>query len=65
MGKNISKNMSGRISQKLLDHAKQSPTDVCKTASKEAIQKTADATGDLTGDKTADRITKPTKITTK
>ena len=57
--------MSGRISQKLLDHAKQSPTDVCKTASKEAIQKTADATGDLTGDKTADIITKPTKITTK
>ena len=60
----MSKNMSGRISQKLLDHAKQSPRDVCKTASKEAIQKTVDATGDLIGDKTAGRITKFQKITT-
>ena len=61
MGKNISKNMSGRISQKLLDHAKQSPTDVCKTASKEAIQKTADATGDLICYKIADKITSISK----
>ena len=29
------------ISQKLLDHAKQSATDVLKTASKRAIQNTA------------------------
>ena len=43
MGKNIvkdiSKNLSGKYSQKLLDHAKQSATDAFKTASKRAIQK--------------------------
>ena len=48
IGKNISKNLNGKyipgmlaISQKLLDHAKQSATDVLKTASKRAIQNTA------------------------
>ena len=48
IGKNISKNLNGKyipgmlaISQKLLDHAKQSATDVFKTASKRAIQNTA------------------------
>ena len=43
-GKNISKNLSSKYSQKLLDHAKQSDTDVIKTVSKKAIQKTAEAT---------------------
>ena len=43
--------MSGKYNQKLLDHAKQSATDVFKTASKRAIQKTAGATGDLNGNK--------------
>ena len=38
-GKNISKNLSGRYSQKLLDYAKQSATDVPKTMSKRVIQK--------------------------
>ena len=50
------------ISQKLLDHAKQSATDVFKTASKRAIQKTAKAAGDLIGNKIANRITKFSKI---
>ena len=43
MGKSISKNinkiLSGRCSQKLLDHAKQSSADALKTSSKRAIQK--------------------------
>ena len=38
-GKNISKTLSGRYSQKLLDHAKQSATDVPKTMSKRVNQK--------------------------
>ena len=52
--KNVSKNLSSKYSpgmlamhQKLLDHAKQSATDVFKTASKRSIQKTAEAAGDL------------------
>ena len=36
-GKNISKSVSGKFSQKLLDHTKQSATDAFKTASKRAI----------------------------
>ena len=39
-GESISKTLSGKCSQKLLDHAKQSATDVLKTASKRVIQKT-------------------------
>ena len=38
-GKNISKNLSGRYSQKLLNYAKQSATDVPKTMSNRVIQK--------------------------
>ena len=37
--KYISKNMSGKYSQKLLNHAKQSATNEFKTALKKAIQK--------------------------
>ena len=40
MGKNtnksINKNLNGKFSQKLLHHAKQSPTDTLKNASKNA-----------------------------
>ena len=42
MGKNIdekSKNLSGRHSQKLLDHAKQSATDALEASSKKIILK--------------------------
>ena len=59
--KNMTKSLSDKYSQKLLDHAKQSATDAFKTASKRAIQKTAEATGDLIGCKIADRITKISK----
>ena len=44
MGKNISKNLSGKYNQKLLDHAKQSSTDALKTGSKTGNQKTAETT---------------------
>ena len=60
-GKNISKNLGGKYSQKRLDHAKQSATDALKYSSKRLIQKTAEATDDLIGNKITDRITKVSK----
>ena len=39
IGKSTSKNLSSKYSQKILDHAKQSATDLLDTASKRAIQK--------------------------
>ena len=57
----LSKKWSGKNSEKLLDHAKQSATDAFKTASKRANQKTPEATGDLIGNKIANRITKVSK----
>ena len=60
--RNIGKNISSEYSQKLLDHAKQSATDVLKTASKSAIQKIVEATGDLIGIKIADKITRVSKV---
>ena len=56
--KNISKNLSTKYSQKLLDHAKKSATDAIKTSSKRVIQKTAEVTSDLIGIKIADKIIK-------
>ena len=54
--KNISKSLSNKYGQKLLDSAKKSTADALKTASKKVIQKSAEATGDLVGNKTADKI---------
>ena len=56
--KNTGKNVSGKYSQKLIDHSKQSATVALKTTPKRVIQKTAEATGDLNGNKMADKITK-------
>ena len=56
--KNISKNLSTKYSQKLLDHAKKSATDAIKTSSKRVIQKAAEVTSDLIGIKIADKIIK-------
>ena len=53
--------MSGKYTQKLLDHAKQSAIDTLKTSSNRVIQKTADATYDLIGNKFANKITKVSK----
>ena len=61
IGKKISKNISSKYSQKLLDHAKLSATDVLKTASKNAIIKIAEVTGDLTGNKIVDKNLKISK----
>ena len=58
VSKIISKNLSSKCCQELLDDAKQSVTDALKTASKIVIQKTAKVTDDLIGNKIADRITK-------
>ena len=60
-GKNISKNVSSKYSQKLLNHVKQSATDVLKTSSKRTIQKTTEATGDLIRNEIADKITRVSK----
>ena len=54
IGKNLTKNLSGKYTQKLLDHA----TDALKTTSKRVIQKTAAATGDLMDNKIADAVAK-------
>ena len=62
IGKNLSKNLSGKYTQKLLDRAKQSATDVFKTASKRVIQKTAECNKiDLIGNKIANRVRKCSK----
>ena len=59
--KNISKSLSVKYSQKLLDHAKKSAIDLLKTTSKRVIQKTAVAIGNLIGNKNDDRTTKVSK----
>ena len=61
IGKNIIKNLSGKYSKTLFDHAKQSAGDAPKTVSKRVIQKIAEATGDLTGNKIAYKIIKVSK----
>ena len=58
IGKNISKDLSGKYSHKRLDHAKQSAIDALKTSSERIIQKPAEATGDLIGNKIANKGTK-------
>ena len=50
--KNISKHLSNKFGQKLLDSAKKSTTDAIKTA---------ESTGDLIGNKIADKITSVSK----
>ena len=61
IGENISKTLSSKYRQKLLNHAEWSATDALKTTSKRVIQKTVEATGDLIGNTIADRITKVLK----
>ena len=56
--KNMSKSLSNKYGQKLLDildSAKKFTTNPIKTASRSAIQKTAEATGDLIGNKIDDK----------
>ena len=58
MSEKISKKLSRKHSQKLLDHAKQSAIDARKITSKRLTQKTAEATGNLIGSKIANTMTK-------
>ena len=60
IGKNKSKNWSGKYSQKLLDHTKQFATAL-KTILKRAIQKQAEANGDLFANEIAVNITNVSK----
>ena len=53
--------VSGKYSQKLLDHAKASTIDSLKRFFKRVIQKTAKSTCDLIGNKIANKITKVSK----
>ena len=55
IGENISKDLSSKYCQKLLDHVKQSAIDVPKTTTR-VVEKTAEATGNLTGNKIANKI---------
>ena len=55
-GKNMSKILSIKYSEKLLDHAKQSATNALEAYSNRVIQKIAKETRDLTGNKIADKI---------
>ena len=57
----MSKSLSNKYGQKLLNSAKKSTTDAIKTAWKRAIQKTAESTVDLIGNKIADTITSVSK----
>ena len=57
IGNNISKDLSGKYSQKCIDRAKQSAADALKTTSKRAIQKIAETAGDLVGNETANKST--------
>ena len=59
--KKMSKNLSDKYSQKLVDSSKKSTMDAIKIPSKRATQKTAEATGDLIGDKIDDKITSVSK----
>ena len=61
----FAKNMSNKYSQKRLNSAEISTTDLIKTASKRAIQKTAEVTGDLIENKIADKITNLSKKSSK
>ena len=57
----VTKSLSYKYSQNLLDSAKRSTTDAIKTVSKRAIPKTAEVTGDLIGNKIADKTASVSK----
>ena len=59
MGKNISKNLTGKYRQGVLDHAKKSAAYALKNVSKRSIQKKkkkTEANGDLIGNEIAHKI---------
>ena len=54
--KKISKNLSNKYGQKLLDSARKFKTDAKKNCFKKSNSRTAEATNDLTGNKIADKL---------
>ena len=56
------KNLIGKYSQKVFDHAKKPAIDALKAASSRAIQKMVEASSDLIGNKIANKITKVSRI---
>ena len=60
MGKNISKNLTGKYRQGVLDHAKKSAAYALKNVSKRSIQKKkkkkTETNGDLIGNEIAHKI---------
>ena len=57
--RDINKNVSGKYSQKLLDHIKNlQQMPVLKTSSERVIQKSAETTGNLIANRIAHKITK-------
>ena len=58
----MSKSLTCRYSQKVLDHAKQCATDVLETTSKKVIQKTAEVTSDLIGNKSLIQLRKSQEL---
>ena len=60
MGKNISKNLTGKYRQGVLDHAKKSAAYALKNVSKRSIKKKqkkkTEANGDLIGNEIAHKI---------
>ena len=61
LARNISKKLSCKCQQKLLDHAKQSATDAFKTASNRSVKNRVGATGYLIGYKITNKITTVSK----
>ena len=57
----MSKNLSSKYRQKLLDYAKQSATYALKSASRRAVQKTAERNSDFNGSDIANKVTKASK----
>ena len=65
LGEKISKNFSGKNSQKLIDLVKKSAAKAIKTLQKKHFKKTAESTGNLLDNKIVDKITKVSKSPTK
>ena len=64
IGKNKSKKLSNKYSQKLFDHTKRSATHALKAASKKKEFKDQEPTGDLICNLIANKITKVSRYST-
>ena len=63
--KNISKNLTSKYNQEILDTDKRPVTAAFRSASERTIQKTAEAIDNFMGNKIADKITKISKTSPK